>query len=249
MKNILEVKIGVIILIYTIILNLISGRIAFSEAFIFMGFIFLLLGYIKYKNIKVYKKGFKVLKPFILIGLALFIFLETLIIGFPKNNNEYSEYLIILGAGIHGEKLSQTLEKRVEKAIKYINSVDKDMYIILSGGKGEDEDISEALAMKRYLVDKGIKEELLILEDKSTNTKENLEFSKKIIEEKENKDIENINITIVTTDFHAFRSNMIAKSLRYKNIKLTTSLSNPFLIPIHFTREALAIVKSYIFDM
>lgn len=249
MRKILEIKIGIVILIYVIVLNLLSGRIAFSEAFVFIGFIFLLIGYLKYKNINLYKRIFKVLKPFILIGVSFFVLMQGLIIGFPKNNKEASEYVIVLGAGIHGEDLSQTLKGRVKKAIKYINNVEENMYIVLSGGQGEGEDIPEALAMKRYLLDNGIDEERIILEDKSTNTKENLEFSKVIIEDKENRKIEDINITIITTDFHAFRSNMLAKNFGYKNIKLTTSLSNPFIIPIHYTRESLAIVKSYIFDM
>lgn len=249
MGKILEVKIGLAILIYVILLNLISGRIAFSEAFLVMGFIFLLVGYIRYKNIELYKKVFKILKPFILIGLGFFIFLQGIIIGFPKNNKEASEYVIVLGAGIHGEELSQTLKGRVKKAVKYINNIEEDMYIVLSGGQGEGESISEALAMKRYLIEHGINEKQIILEDKSTNTKENLEFSKKIIEERENKNIKDIEVTIITTDFHAFRSNMLAKSFGYENIKLTTSLSNIFLIPIYYTREALAVVKSYVFDI
>lgn len=249
MRNFLEVKVGGVILTYVIILNMISGRIAFSEAFLVLGLMFLLAGYIKYKNIELYKKGFKILKPFILIGLVFFIFLQGLIIGFPKNSKESSDYIIVLGAGIHGERLSKTLKGRVEKVVNHINNIDYDNYIILSGGQGEGEDISEALAMERYLLDHGIDENKIILEDKSTNTKENLEFSKKIIEDRENKKIEELKINIVTTDFHAFRSNMLSKSFGYKNVKLTTSLSNPFLMPIQYTREALAIIKSYIFDI
>ena len=52
---------------------------------------------------------------------------------------------------------------------------------VLSGGKGDGESITEAQAMCNYLVEHGIDRERLILEEKSTNTTENLKFSLGII--------------------------------------------------------------------
>ena len=91
--------------------------------------------------------------------------------------------------------------QRLDKTIEYVNNQEKESKIIVSGGQGRGEDISEAQAMKKYLVNNGIKEELIIMENKSTSTNENLIFSKAIIESYTKSDIGDINIKIITSDF------------------------------------------------
>ena len=102
--------------------------------------------------------------------------------------------------------------------------------------------------MKRYLIEKGIKEEI-IMEDKSRNTKENLLFSKQIIEKDANKKIENINIKIISSDFHALRSSLIANSLGYEEKSFYTNKTLPILIPVSYTREFFAIMKFFLVEI
>ena len=71
-------------------------------------------------------------------------------------------------------KVSKLLANRIDKAIKIYNKSKRKPVIIPSGGQGGDETISEAEAMKQYLLEHGIPEEHIILEDKSKNTMENL---------------------------------------------------------------------------
>ena len=82
--------------------------------------------------------------------------------------------------------------------------------MIVSGGQGENESISEAEAMKRYLIERGLPEERIILEGASTSTYENFVYSAKLIEEAEGV-LENVDIAFVTTRFHLFRSMKTAK--------------------------------------
>lgn len=128
----------------------------------------------------------------------------------PKYNKDF---IIILGAKIKDDgTLTPLLKARVDKALDFGNKqyeiTKKKIVYVPSGGKGSDEVISEAEAIKNYLIEKGVKEKQIIIEDKSTSTIENMKFSK-------NK-IDNINknamIGFATTNYHVFRSGVIANN-------------------------------------
>ena len=95
------------------------------------------------------------------------------------------DYIIIHGCGLSkGEEVTPLLKNRIEKAIEIYERTKRTAVFIPSGGKGDDEKISEAEAIKRYLIKRGIPEEKIELEDKSTTTYENLELSKKMLDKK-----------------------------------------------------------------
>lgn len=121
------------------------------------------------------------------------------------------DFIIILGSKIKNDgTLTPLLKARVDKAIDFGNrqfeTTKKKIIYIPSGGKGSDEIISEATAIKNYLIEKGIKEKQIIIEDKSTSTTENMRFSKDKIDNI-NKDAK---ISFATTNYHVFRSGVIA---------------------------------------
>ena len=89
----------------------------------------------------------------------------------------------------------------------------KNINIIVSGGQGSDEVVTEALAMKNYLVKNGVSKDKIIMEDKATTTLENIIFSKKIITDKNLKG----KVLIVTSDYHLFRGQIIASILGIDN--------------------------------
>ncbi len=119
--------------------------------------------------------------------------------------------IIILGCKIREDgTLTNLLKSRVDRAIEFSKmqkeATGKEIIFVPSGGKGNDEVISEAQAMKNYLIEQGIKEELILIEDKSKNTYENIKFSNMIINNK----IENAKIAFSTTNYHVFRAGTIA---------------------------------------
>ena len=123
------------------------------------------------------------------------------------------DYVIILGSKIRKDgTLTPILQARVDKAIEFAKEQkeksNKKIVFVPSGGKGEDEIIAEAEAMKNYLIEKGISPEDIIVEDKSKNTYQNLKFSKQKIDE-DNKDGK---IIFSTTNYHVFRSGVIANN-------------------------------------
>lgn len=123
------------------------------------------------------------------------------------------DFIIILGSKINKDgTLTPLLKGRADKAIEFgkkqYETTKKKIIYIPSGGKGNDEITSEAAAIKKYLIEKGIKEKQIIIEDKSTTTNENIHFSKNKIDEI-NKDAK---ISFSTTNYHVFRSGVIANN-------------------------------------
>ena len=123
------------------------------------------------------------------------------------------DFIIILGSKINEDgTLTPLLKGRVDKAVdfakkQYENTKRKIIYIP-SGGKGNDEVISEAKAIKDYLIKQGVDKKQIIIEDKSTNTTENMKYSKKKIDSINR----NGNIAFATTNYHVFRSGVIANN-------------------------------------
>ena len=166
-------------------------------------------------------KKLLIIKKLIDISINVFLsYLYTLIISTLYCNiraakhipKEDKDYVIILGCMLKKDgTLTPLLKARVDKAIEFAKiqkeRSNKDIKFIPSGGQGNDEIISEAEAMKKYLISQGIKPEDIIIESQSTSTAENLKYSYNIIMESK----EDAKISFATTNYHVvFRSGVIA---------------------------------------
>lgn len=181
----------------------------------------------------------------VLTGLLLFVVVEALIFTkAAKKPEREADYLIVLGAKVNGTKPSHILYKRIEKAYEYLEG-HPDCKVIVSGGKGEDEGISEAEAMRNGLLERGIEENRIILEDTSTSTKENLDNSKAILEEL-GVDVSQTNILVVTTNFHVFRALGIAKKAGFEHVEGLAGGQVWYLIPTNYVREFFALMKDFL---
>ncbi|WP_045520072.1 YdcF family protein [Neobacillus niacini] len=185
------------------------------------------------------KTFFTCIGIFTLIMLLYFAFLHFKIrehtnIEIPN----HADYIIILGARVKGEIPSLALQYRIDAAASYLKK-NKETIAIASGGKGPGEEITEAEAIKRGLLAQGIDGNRILLEDKSTDTKENIKFSKQLIPNYLETGL------LVTNDFHLYRSQSIAKDqgLSLKGIPAETPT---IAIPKSYTREYLAITKYYL---
>ena len=113
------------------------------------------------------------------------------------------DYVIIHGAGLlDGGRISKLLSQRLDKAIDIYRKDPTPPILIPSGGKGSDEVISEAEAMKQYLIEKGIPADMIIKEDRSATTFENLTNSKAIIDAREGRKY----TVLVTSNYHVYRA-------------------------------------------
>ncbi|MGY3715066.1 YdcF family protein [Sutcliffiella cohnii] len=156
----------------------------------------------------------------------------------PKEN---ADYILILGARLHGERMSLSLYYRALEALEYVER-NPNTIIIASGGQGPGEDITEAEAIKRFMLEHGIEQERIILEDTSTTTYENLMNSYSLIED------DNKTVVIVSNDFHLFRAKMIAERVGFNNIS-TLSAETPKVAKVKlWFREYFAVLKSWLID-
>lgn len=178
--------------------------------------------------------------------IAAIIIYFSIITGLMFNaqykSPDNAKAIVVLGCKVNGEKPSRMLERRLESAYEFLNE-NKDVICVVSGGKGSDEQISEALAMKNYLLNKGISPDRILMEDKSENTYENLEFSADILQKY------NINdIAIVTDGFHQYRAGYIAEKfgLESSAVNAETDMLTKWLVPTYWVREWLAVSHEYI---
>ena len=211
----------IIILLIPIIWSLIEWNISFSSICIIISMILIYVlisaKNISYKN-KYTKLIYKIYRFVMMLFLSTFIILQGAItINFHRTSDvksiENVNTMIILGAKVNEDGISKTLKRRLDKAIEYYNTNKNINNIIVSGGQGSDEVVTEALAMKNYLVKNGVSKDKIIMEDKATTTLENIIFSKKIITDKNLKG----KVLIVTSDYHLFRGQFIASILGIDN--------------------------------
>lgn len=116
--------------------------------------------------------------------------------------------VVVLGCEVRGEEPSLMLRTRMDAAVTWLLD-HPEAVCVVSGGRGENERISEAECMFRYMTARGIAPDRILLEDRSVSTRENLAFSARILRERGlGKDV-----AVVTNEFHACRACLIAGSL------------------------------------
>lgn len=153
---------------------------------------------------------------------------------------EKADYIIVLGAQVRGRKISDSLKRRLDRALEYTRSF-PETKVIVSGGQGPGEEITEADAMAEYLISRGVDEKRIRREKESSSTRENLRFSSRFA------DIRKDRIGIVTNGFHIYRASLIAKEEGYRRLCLIPASSNPVYQLNYLTREFFALLEFYIF--
>jgi uncharacterized SAM-binding protein YcdF (DUF218 family) len=187
----------------------------------------------------------KVVK-FVVIGVvALLVYFGVLHMKIQESSHqpipEDAGYLIVLGARVKGTVPSLSLQYRIDKAADYLKA-NKNTIAIVSGGKGPGEDISEAQAMQQELINQGIEEARIIMEDKSTTTIENIAYSKDLIPNPTATGL------IVTNDFHIYRAVEMAKSVGLDMTGIPAKTPKVVLVK-SYIREYLAITKYYLTEL
>lgn len=182
-----------------------------------------------------------ILSVFLLVCIITASIFSFLMVSAISNEPKSSKLIVVLGCKLHGSTPSEMLYRRLEAAEQYLKD-NKDAICITSGGQGSDEDIPEGVAMKDYLVSKGIDEKRIFIEDKSKNTYENIKFSKEILD----KVSPTNEIAIATDGFHQYRAGFIAKELGLKGYAVNAK-TNPDYVPTFWVREWFGIAKDLLF--
>lgn len=175
------------------------------------------------------------------VCLIFFVVTEVRIIGaMTAKPQEDLDYIIVLGAGLNGTTPSNPFKVRIQKAAEYMAD-NEETVCVASGGQGRHEKISEAQAVLNTLIEQyGIDGERVLLEEKSTDTEENLKYSLEIIGNPK------ASVGIVTNGFHELRAMSIAEKVGYENV-YSVPARTLFPVGIHYcVREFFGMVEFYI---
>jgi uncharacterized SAM-binding protein YcdF (DUF218 family) len=188
------------------------------------------------------KKSLKLLICLTTIVFVVVLITEFQVVFFGEDAQpKKSDCIIVLGCKVYGSTPSPFLAWRLNKSFELYNR-GYGNYIIVSGGKGQGENISEAQAMKNYLVSRGANSSRIIMEDKSASTMANLINSKKIMEKNNFK-----TAVIVSNKYHLKRASLISEKQHidasYAGVFVSQYKTHEI---IGYVREIPAIWKYYL---
>ena len=172
-------------------------------------------------------------------ALIMAVIISILILNAAGTKASGDETLIILGCQVKGTSPSLMLTERLHAAMEYLDE-NENAVCILSGGKGEDEEISEAQCMYNYLTAHGVSADRLIKEDRSTSTRENFQYSLEIMESKGL----GKNAAIVTNEFHEYRAFKIAEKLDIDPAAVPAH-THWWLFSTYFVREWYGVIYEW----
>ncbi len=238
--------IGIICLLYYIVLVSYAGiGASFANVWLLIAVLsFLLVFGILY----LHKKDISISPVFKLVvigvvgtGLISLLVIQGIIVSamFSKPQKDL-DYIIILGAQVRGTEITSPLQYRLDEACTYLNE-NSDTVVIVSGGQGDGEAITEAQAMYEYLVKQGIENDRIILENEATNTEENIHNSMEIISQIWKQE-SSPTYGVVTNNFHTYRAVAICEKMGYQ-VDGISAKTNWRAFPNYMLREYFAIVK------
>lgn len=176
---------------------------------------------------------------YFMITFAAFFLYSLVYCIMPRRMN--CNYIIIHGAGLKKDgTVTPLLRHRIDKAVKIYSKCKSNPKLVPSGGQGSDEVMSEAAAIRNYLLEKGIKDEDILMEDKSATTYENLKNVKELLDKRENG--QKYKCIFVTNNYHVLRTSFYAKELKLTAQGVGAKTAGYFL-PSAFIREYIAVMK------
>jgi len=174
------------------------------------------------------------------IGILLFMVVEGCIFAhYNDKGRDNLDYIIVLGAQMKQAGPSAVLKFRLDAAYEYLTA-NEGTVCVVSGGQGSNEPCTEAEGMYRYLVEKGISPERILMEDKSTDTSENIAYSVQLIGGTD------ASVGIVTNNFHVFRGVMLARHAGFENACGISARSNIYFQPNNLVREFFGVMKDLV---
>lgn len=178
------------------------------------------------------------------IWLISFVIIESLILFGTKNDeNIQFDALIVLGAGINGDEPSMSFKARLDTAIAYLEE-NPETIVVTTGGYGTGEAFSESYVAYKYLVENGILENRILIEEKSTNTYENILYAKEVLGEDFNG-----TTCAVSNDFHLFRARELLKLFDFTPYAIGSKIPvYTGLNALYSIREYFSVVKHLIFE-
>lgn len=151
------------------------------------------------------------------------------------------DFVVVLGAGLlEGTRVSSLLAGRLDRARAAFAAIEPAPFIVVSGGQGPDEVVSEARAMADYLVAAGVPGERILLEDRSATTFENLAFSRDLMAARR----PGSRCVVVTSNYHVLRAALTARRAKV-NGQVIGSRTAAYFLPSAILREFAAVLAEH----
>lgn len=243
MKSVWDIIIGILFLLYSLSMNIIIGRVIdISWPFFIGGLLLIIYHFIKRKITNKIVKGMMI--TLIVLISSIFIVTEAIIIGTPKIDRQNADYIVVLGSGNnYKDRVDLTTRYRLDNVVDLIYKYCNDSYIVVSNGEDVSKSKQDTEMMKKYLMDQGINENKILIEDNSSDIEECMEYSKKIIEEHSGQNIDDVNVKIVTSDYNSYRCKLMAKKMGYKKINTNSSGSDIYFTIASYFSEPIKLIK------
>ncbi len=174
-------------------------------------------------------------------GMLAVVMSSIMVAAAVKKPVDADATVVVLGAGIYGDRPSLMLRQRLDAAAAYLEE-HPDSQCVVTGGQGPDEDYTEASVMEKYLLEKGVAAHRIWREEQSTSTNENLRFAADIIREQGL----NQSIVIATQEFHQYRAATFARRHGLTEVRALSRLSPPHLLLCYWVRECAAICRLWL---
>jgi uncharacterized SAM-binding protein YcdF (DUF218 family) len=174
--------------------------------------------------------------------VALCIAVFIMVMGHIGSADYREDAVIVLGCAVNGKQPSNSLQERIKTAVKY-SQKNPSAIIVVTGGQGPQEDLSEAQAMYNELVKAGVDCERILKEDKATSTNENFRYSKELLDERLGN---SYTTAYITNSFHSYRAGRLAElnGIKSKPCNARTLVTSAAAA---YAREVLAVIQLWIF--
>ena len=241
MKKLFAV-LGVALIIYSVILSMMQNFDIGQIMILGLGVMLVIYG-LFCKRLERFA-AFRVIRWIVTAALCA----EAALVGFIAYSGVHDtvrydeDAVIVLGAGVHGDQISLPLKQRLDKALEYYER-NPGALMVVTGGRGFQETVTEAEAMEKYLLANGMRPESIIKEEKATSTNENMKFSKETLDSRFGG---SCSAAVITNNFHIYRGVEIAKNEGFKDVThLHAGLEWYNLMPCYL-RESLAVLKLWV---
>lgn len=189
---------------------------------------------------KLIRKPLAIVLTILLVAMA--ITAVPILLGVKSQPAVSCDYLIVLGAGVEGDTPSAILQDRIDAAYTYLTE-HPGTVCIATGGKGDDENLSEAQCIFNHLTAMGIAPERIWMEDQATSTVENFQYSIQLLKEKTGGIPESVGV--LSNEFHLFRASLMAKKQGLKPIFVAAPTSNVG-VRIGYTIREIFVLWNYL---
>ena len=229
---------------------LVFGGYLFLGGSVVLGTILLIMGLLTTIRCIIgaaFKAIWKLIRKPVAIILAIVLGLMALsslpsLLGVESQPNTACDYLIVLGAGVDGDSPSPILQDRINAAYEYLTK-HPDTVCIVTGGKGDDENLSEAHCMYNHLTAMGIDGSRIWKEDQATSTVENFRYSILLLQEKTGGIPQNVGV--LSNEFHLFRASLMAGDQGLDPIFIAAPTSDR-LTQVYYTVREIFVLWNYL---